>query len=348
MDKYQLYLDNQPYKIIYVVPYVAVATNAPYGLTLLNETESEDPMQDTEAEQYSESESKENICKKCGNPLLSTQTFCSHCGKKIKKQNSKPQKDTTKFKKILKRIIFIIIAVTLVGFLVAAIWTGVVAYQEKQDSYDLTTGYHWYNSDSQWYTYSLTNSKGETLTDSYYLDKNHYINMVKHGDVVYVSEKGIYEFNDGKLITQTEDGEKNEYIVYDGFLFEETHFYNEIIPKEDTFDLELIKDFSDGTKETLLFKKDGTYTISNSLGTFKGKYIRDGYLIEGICDDITGSHTWLVYEDKLAVSFFEKDRGYDDRLKYEFCKYLVSIDKDSTSDRFFIRNYEAEHPISLQ
>lgn len=345
MDKYQLNLDNQPYKILYIVPYVAEATNAPYGLTLLNETESKEPMQSTETEQYSEPESKENICKKCGNPLLPTQTFCSHCGKKIK-----VQKDKTTLKKKIKKIIFIIIALILVGFLIAGIWAGVVAYQEKQDSYDLTTGYHWYDSDSWAYSYSLSNTEEKTLTDSYLLYENYYIRMVIHGDAVYVSEKGIYEFNNGNLITQTEDGEKNEYISYDGFLIKDTNFYDEIIPRKDTFDLELIKDFSDGTKEKLSFSKDGTYTISNSLGKFEGKYKRNGYLIEGVCDDITGSRTWLVYKDKLTDSFFEQDRGNSDRLRYEFFKYLKTKKPDEHWLYYhkYVTDYEEQHPITIK
>lgn len=318
----------------------------PCDLPLPSEIENQKMEQNIEFEQHFEQE--EIVCIKCGSPLLPTQSFCSHCGKKIKVP--KPQKEKTTIKKKIKKIFFITIAIILVGFMVAGIWAGVVAYQEKQDSYDLTTGYHSYNRTSWAYSYIITNTEGKTLTESYLLYENYYINMVTHGDVVYVSEKGIYEINDNKLITQTEEGQKTEYVIYDGFFFKNTNFYDKSIPKTETFDLELIKDFSDGTKERLMFKKDGTYTISNSLGTFKGKYTRDGFLIKGVSNDITGSRTWLIYKDKLTDSFFEQDRGNTDRLRYEFFKYLKTKKPDEYRLLYYkyINDYEEQHPITIK
>lgn len=38
MDKYQLYLDGKPYKVLYIIPYVAEATKPPYGLKIFDES----------------------------------------------------------------------------------------------------------------------------------------------------------------------------------------------------------------------------------------------------------------------------------------------------------------------
>lgn len=44
MDKYQLYLDGHPYKILYFVPYVGESTDAPHGMKLISDNATEDVM----------------------------------------------------------------------------------------------------------------------------------------------------------------------------------------------------------------------------------------------------------------------------------------------------------------
>lgn len=300
-----------------------------------------------------------NICEKCGNAILEGQAFCPHCGKKIKINKEKKPKDVTKAKKIRKIIIIIvsIIVAILLAILAAYIaYWGIYEYQEKQDSYDLTTSWHWYddnNNPFSYYSYNIYDVNGNELADTYFLYDNYYIRMITHGDVVYVSEKGIYEFNNNELITQTEDGQISQHKDYRGFLLDNSRFYNGNIPKKDLFDAELQRKLINGSEEKLTFKSDGTYILSNYQGVFNGTYTRDGYKVTGICDNINGSGTWIVYDGKLTNGFFEQGVGNTDRLRYEFFKYLNTTEYDRTHSIYrwyykkFVTDYEEAHPITI-
>lgn len=121
MDKYQLYLDDKPYKILYVVPYVAEATSPPYGLVLLDESfydensivsnptnevvknthASQNKNTTTEIEQSQRNESP-RYCTFCGGIIDNINKKCSNCGK------------TCKNNKIMVIVLSIIIALLLI------------------------------------------------------------------------------------------------------------------------------------------------------------------------------------------------------------------------------------------
>lgn len=321
--------------------------NAPCELPLPNEAENEEIEQNPESEQHFEPE--EIVCKKCGNPLLATQVFCSYCGKKFKPQKQKTQKDKIAIKRIIKKII-IITSICIISILIIALAIfGFMDYQYKMDSYDLSTSPYNLEYGQNTYKYEIKNSDGEVLSDIFYLEDNYYVRVMCIEEFVYVSEKGVYEINGGKLTTQDDKGNKTDYRIYRGCLIEYDRLYDGEFPKKDTFSAEITKDYLD-TNETVSFNEDGTYCIKNDVGNYTGKYTRDGCIVEGVSDDISGSHKWLFFEGQITDRFFENiySAKYGERAKYEFCKYLTTIDKDGVSERNFIRRYEAEHPISLQ
>lgn len=51
IDKYQLYLDGKPYKILYFVPYVGESTDAPHGMKLIDDNAIEDTMPSAQQEE---------------------------------------------------------------------------------------------------------------------------------------------------------------------------------------------------------------------------------------------------------------------------------------------------------
>ncbi len=91
IDIYQLYLDNKPYKTLYIVPYVSEPIYAPYGLVLLNdsheqgETAHNSPnILDTNIKPgilHSNKKSMNRYCSRCGNKIDVNTKKCSGCGK---------------------------------------------------------------------------------------------------------------------------------------------------------------------------------------------------------------------------------------------------------------------------
>ena len=289
-----------------------------------------------------------NCCSKCGSILLDNQTFCPHCGKKVK--NLKPKKQTNKIKnkKIIKAVIVILIVLTIILSLLG----GLLAFIDKQKSYDFSTAsYSLYRTtDNHSYVCEIKDAEGNILSEALYFDKNFYVKIICYGETVYIDEQGIYEYMGDKLVMKDDDGETTTYKAYGGCVFQEELIYTGNVPKKDTFSAEFKKEYLD-TNETLTFKDDKTYTITFDLGSYDGKYERDGCIINGISADISGSHKWLVYEGHLIDRFFVNDTtAHTNRAKYEFYKYLQAVAPDEVGvfDRAFIRNYEKAHPITLK
>lgn len=299
----------------------------------------------------SKNEIIDNICKKCGNIISNEEKFCSRCGKKVKKQPK--TKDTTAIKKTMKRIAIITITAIIVLCVIGVVIASYTLYIDKQNSYDVTTSSK-YSNKSVEYAYEIENSAGEKLSDILYMDENHFMRVLIHGDVVYVSDKGIYEIGGETVIMRNDKGEEVKYLMKSGCLIEEDFIYDsDEIPRKDTFYFEANKEHSN-ILTNIKFYKDGTYQMLKGTGNYNGSYKRNGFIIDGICEDITGSHKWLVYNGKLIDRFFIADgASYEQsqRAKYEFYKYMIDIEEGGALKRYiereFIREYEKTHPISL-
>lgn len=286
----------------------------------------------------------EKKCVKCGSSVLEEQSFCSQCGKKIKK--TKKQKSKKAIKTILAILVILIIIFGLLG--------GVATYVYIQRSYDLATTYESLGPlSSKVYAYTTKSTDGDILSDVFYLDENYYIRMVALGDTIYISEKGVYEKDSNKLMTQDIKGNKTEYLIYKGCLIEKNCVYTGDVPAKNVFSAELKKEYLE-SNETIVFHNDQTYNETNQAGTFTGKYTRDGCVIEAVADNINGSHKWVVCEGKLIDRFFitnDTHRPHEARAQYEFYKYLrdVAPEKVSANERYwYISKYEEEHPISIK
>ena len=290
----------------------------------------------------------ENCCSKCGSVLLDNQIFCSHCGKKVKKTKPKKQTEKIKTQKIIKAIIVIFIILIIVLSLLG----GLRAFINKQKLYDFSTASYSLSrtTDAHSYVCEIKDTDGNNLSEALYFDKNFYVKIICYGETVYVYEQGIYEYVGDKLVMKDDDGETTTYKTYRGCIFQEELAYTGNVPKKDTFSAEFKKEYLD-TNETLIFKDDKTYTITFDLGSYDGKYERDGCIINGISTDISGSHKWLVYKEHLIDRFFvNSSTSHTERAKYEFYKYLQAVAPDEVGifDRAFIRDYEKAHPITLK
>lgn len=319
-------------------------------------------------------------CPECKKKISNQCESCPHCGFPVKQNNitknvsenicefntnentdinRKIQKSSKK--KINRKFLFSIFIIFIVGIVICVTTTIFSEWRNKQNSYDLSTVPSGYISTDDPYTlYVNTTEKNISVSTSVYLSNNMYIQAASTfsslvhtpNDVFYVYDYGVFEENEDSLIFLNSESEIKEYKVLNQYLLCYDDFYYGEIPKKDLFNSTLKRTFDDGTEQTVTFFDDGTFLFNNQGNVTKeGTYTRDGYNIRctstNIEDDVI---EFVVYDGKLTQSYYkcrplEKDVDWIEykSLIYKRDELQMSL---STSERFRVRTYETEHPIS--
>lgn len=261
-------------------------------------------------------------------------------------------------KKIIRivLIIFIICAVCFGGFLAYIAYDNYKFEKEwKLNSYDFTTDFGaLYREPFRSGSYSMkwTSTTNESFYDLLYFEDNYYVNVLTNGNNADVLEGGIYEVNGDILMTKNEDGEITRYFLGDGYIVSSGEFFDGEAPKKDTFDATFKYSYPDAYFSQITFKNDGTYIFKENSDVYKGKYIRDGFIIECTADDVMGSRNWLVCDGEITWRFYEDNIAgtyIEDRLKYEFYKKRGKKDDSFDLDYYrYVTKYEEEHPITFE
>ena len=85
VDEYELFLNNQAYKTIYICPYGHSSDYVPKGLKLADKEVSSatEPNNEKSKSETQSVDEKMRFCRKCGNELIPGSRFCNKCGFKI-------------------------------------------------------------------------------------------------------------------------------------------------------------------------------------------------------------------------------------------------------------------------